>query len=136
MRQRDVNTIRMLAWRWPLVGLLLSVTFLAHDVAMAGEAHRVGTTRPHIVQPHPHFDTSRPSHSSTYPHDEPSSEGPCSVKRDAAPTSDGGSRLPPTADQVNPLMLDRDATPVPPWATEPPTLPPEVRRALLQVFLI
>ena len=139
MGQFAPSTWSLTWWRrWPLVGLLLALTFLGHDLLMA-DAHAVG---PASSSAGHHLATASWTAAGTVaavPDEAPKPIHPagCEVARPAAP---------PTRDDGAPAEFEATSSvlsvAVPPllspaaggWAE--PTRPPGTRRALLRVFRI
>jgi len=122
--------------RWSLLGLLLILAFLSHDVAIASDLlHPADAARQ--IRPASSSSvadaTVRPDHFA--PSDAP--ESSCNADRDASRTSarDRDYALRSTSGAYDSLVdLSADARPA--ELTAPPPLPAGLRRALLQVFLI
>ncbi len=137
-----------LRWRWPLVGLVLTLTLLGHDIAMAQDAHGITTTpslaagehhRPHASKLPPTFLGQHPEHLpqrdcgiATCP-----ALATCRVGWAAAPTSrvDADVAAPLTAGDVEQLLQEHHAARLRLLNNAAPPPSPAVRRALLQVFL-
>ena len=134
--------------RWPLVGLLLALAFLGHDVAVAGDAHgAAGPPRGEHARPH----ADAPASEGVVPEHGAAEEAPtagcdaavcspvtaCGVGRVVAPDPDGnghGARAAGAATVFAPVD-DLAASPAS-RALAGPTQPPGVRRALLPVLRI
>ncbi len=137
-----------LRWRWPLIGLVLTLTLLGHDIAMARDAYGITTTpsltagehhRPHASELPTPFHGQHPEHLpqpecgfATCP-----ALATCRVGWAAAPTSRVDADVAAastTGDVVHPL-LEHHADRLRILDNPAPSPSPQVRRALLQVFL-
>jgi len=122
MGRLPVARLRIEKHRWPLVGLFVVLVFLEHDALMAADAHSADLHNVSVHVP-------------------PTTANGCDVGRTAAVPSDASLCLSPlsTGDLLGSppiglaemagidLLADRSLGPS--WS-------PEVRRALLQVYLI
>ena len=124
---------------WPLVGLLLTLTLLGHDLLMAADTHAAA---PADRPPLDHLGTGSSTEAeseSALPHSpaEPTHATGCEVARPAAPpTDDDGIPAGPGA-ASGPTTLP--ALPLAPSGGSgrgKSTWPPSTHRALLQVFLM
>lgn len=121
--------------RWPLVGVFLVVAVVGHAASMAGGVH---AATPPIHHPTPHapvVHAAVPDSVAARTGAE-AMRGDCGTDQAVAPGgADGGFSGPAAAVPVD--ALSDLATMLPAGRTAPPpTLPPRVRRALLQVFRI
>ena len=128
-------------WRlrrgWPLVGLLLALTFLGHDVAMAGDVQRPDPPVP-VSQPHAAH-THAAIHAALHPAHVPPADAPastCDVWRGASGASTPDDPKLRTSDGNAAPVVGPRAEVVPVELTFPPHRSAGERRALLQVFLI
>lgn len=129
----DVDMLRSSV---PLIALFMALTIVGHDVAMAGDAHKVIEGDSFDVSGHHGEPLARdhsPAHSDSSPHPMPAQE--CSSAVDAGPNRpielQGFS---PSSSMVLPAVANvaaNDSTPS--WM--PPGRAADVQRALLQVFL-
>jgi hypothetical protein len=141
----------MLRSYWPCVGLVIVLAFLVHDVAMAADAHhaaRSATATERTADqdvPTPHG-ASSPGDRHRPTHETPADgchrvgcppPGVCGVGRVAAhvPDREDPATGPPAWTVTDPLG-GRFGLPPPAPRGANATLPPGVRRALLQVFRI
>ena len=123
--------------RVPLVGLLLALAFLGHDLLMAGVAHAAPSSapsaRPHVAH-HARTDAPGTAAETTPAPDHPAH---CAVVRPAAPRRGGDPDPFPAATQGS-----QTGTPSPPLGASgergwvDPTAEPGTRRALFQVYRI
>ena len=124
---------------WPLLGLLLALAFLGHDLLMAADAKAEGSAEhssaaPHRAATHPEAGAAHPLLIETWETNHPAG---CEVGRPAAPTT-GGDPDPaglaaidgPISATVSPLAPRLGEG----WAE--PTWPSGTRRALVQVYRI
>ncbi len=117
-----------------LIALLLALTLVGHDGAMAGDAHGSPAARADSTGQHHHDAHSGHLHD-TAPADRTDPESECGPVMNVSPHRPDSSHpiLPTTLlatppDQVNALIL-------PAVRAIEPDHPPDIRRALLQVFL-
>ena len=131
---------RMMVRPWPLLGLLLVVSFLAHDLLMAGEV--LAASRPQVGAVHRGSGAHAPRGDTHAPQiHEPTPEHPanCHIGHSAAPRSDDAFDQ---ADQefAAAHSLVHDAAVANPHIgvalCEKPRWPPGTLRALFQVYLI
>ena len=138
---RFAQRTRSLAWRrWPLVGLLLALAFLGHDLLMAADAKAEGSADHspavhHRTAIHPETDAADPLRIESWETNHPAG---CEVGMLAAPPTGGDPDLlaglaaidGPITATVAPLAHCPGAA----WGE--PTWPPGTRRALVQVYRI
>ncbi len=126
-------------WRsWPLVGLLLALTFFGHDLAMAAfaasaaPADQIGLEHDHDDQSAAHADGHHPDRTP-----EPDHPDGCAVTRFAAPRSEHDPAPPDSAvdSPAGGASVTRPASPFGGSWTGP-TWPPGTHHALLQVYRI
>lgn len=121
--------------RWQFVGLLLVVAVVGHAASMAGGAH-AATPSTHHMAPHtPAVHAAVPDSGAARTGSE-AMRGDCESDQAVAPTRAGDGFSGPAA--VAPVSAFSDFETMLPAGrpATPPTLPPRVRRALLQVFRI
>jgi len=134
MRERILTRVWRLRRGWPLLCLLLTLTLLGHDVAMAGDVHRLD---PPVPQTHT-APAQTAVHPTLHPHHVPPADAPeraCNIEREASRASAQDGPAPRTTDGSPPLVDARTEV-LPAVLTAPPRRSPGARRALLQVFLI
>src|SRR5215212_4697997 len=125
---------------WPLLGLLLVVSFLGHDLLMAGEV--VAAPQPQAGSAHHHSGAHAPRSATHAPQThEPMPEHPnnCHIGQSAVPRSDDAfdqaDREPAAAQSlVQDAVIADSHTGAAVWQ-EPPW-PPGTLRALFQVYRI
>jgi len=136
MKRREGALMGRAAWRrWPLVGFLLLVTIVGHAAMMAGGVHAVMPSTRHTAPHTPVMHAAVPDSSAARTGSE-AMRGDCGSDQAVAPArADGGFSDPAAADLAD-AFSDRATMHPGGRTTTPPTLPPRVRRALLQVFRI
>jgi hypothetical protein len=124
-------------WRWSIIGVVLAVAFIAHDVAMAANPHVRATLDPG----HSHDHGNHASHTAMvagHPAPVPAhgSLPGCGTRRVVTLNSISGPELPVviigTADSLGNADAERAHSPA---TLDELVRPQDVQRALLQVFL-
>jgi hypothetical protein len=132
---------------WPLLGLLLTLAFLTHDVAMAGDIHRAAALASHDAHLEPQarasatfaLDLTAGGSSAAEPCDCAGAEAPdeCDVVR-VVVFAPGDKRIgsPRWAGMAPDPFLDQSIARQPDWPAAGHPRAQGVRRALLQVYRI